>query len=74
MPAGALPKFVRSAVNRNAQRLALTKAYQALRDELQVRAQELWQQSGATAETVARALDMTTIDYGPRTSLQQACT
>ena len=66
MSVHTLPKPVRASINRNAQRIALTKAYVALRDELEARAHDLWQQAGATAETVARALDLETLDYGPR--------
>ena len=70
MAAPTLPKAVRSAINRNAQRIAITKAYAVLRAELEARVVE-WRLQGEPEETLISRLNHTDIFYGPRPSHQQ---
>jgi hypothetical protein len=60
-----LSKAVRSAINRNAQRIARTKAYVLLRSELEARAAE-WRQQGDSEEALISRLNRVDIPYGPQ--------
>jgi hypothetical protein len=53
-----LPKPVRSAINRNAFKIAKTVAFQSIRKELTERAQTLMQQPHATINEVIAVLDL----------------
>ena len=61
-----LPKVVRSAVNRAALRIALTKAYDALRAELEVRALERWHSLQPAEAAVVHYLERIDPDVVPR--------
>jgi hypothetical protein len=54
-----LPKPVRSAINRNAFRLAKTQAYVALKQDLEQRARTLMEQPHARINEVIAVLDLT---------------
>lgn len=53
----ALPKAVRTAINRNAFRIAMTEAYEGLRKDLEKRAQTLMCQPRAAVNDVIAILD-----------------
>lgn len=67
-----MPSTVRSAINRNAQRIATTTAYRVLKEELEARAAELILYYRDNPNAVVQRLDEMDIDYGPRASLQSA--
>jgi hypothetical protein len=72
MSTRTLSKAVQTAVNRNAYRLAISRAYQAFRDELQDRAIDLLNRPQATAQSVIDELEHADVDYAPRSHLQDA--
>lgn len=53
----ALPKAVRTAINRNAFKIAMTAGYQSLRIELEERARSLMRSPHATVADVIATLD-----------------
>lgn len=65
MSTSTIPKAVRSAVCRNAWRLAMTEAYQAIRDDLEQRAHNLLQLADTSPEEVIQILDDSTVVQTP---------
>ncbi|MCB2007566.1 MAG: hypothetical protein KDH93_21315 [Rhodoferax sp.] len=68
----ALPKAVRQAINRNAHRLALEKAYQAFHDELEELVVNLIEQSDTSVYAIVERLDHARLDCITRSSLEEA--
>lgn len=65
-----MPSAVRSAINRNAQRIATTTAYKALKEELEARAADLYLYYRDNPNAVVQRLDEMDIDYGPRSRME----
>jgi hypothetical protein len=61
-----LPSVIKTAIRRNAHRIANSKAYAALRDELHEQACDLWLNSKVSPEIVIEQLDRADVDYVPR--------
>lgn len=57
MPKHTLPKAIRTAINRNAFRIAMTEVYESLRKDMEQRAQTLMSQPHATVNEVVAILD-----------------